>query len=123
MEPPPRPQIITSQRLSLLAFSMHSTIDSLAFSPCTSAGYKIILHRGNLLPIVLIISWTAAPVGEVITPTTFGIVGILFYDFDQNIQHLIIPFLAFHMPNRDLLLRPISFLYKLFDKTHQLHRL
>ena len=77
IEPPPRPSIITSTSDSLASLII-LTIFSLAPTPCTKVGKSIISVSGNLLLIVLIISFTAAPVEAVITPTFLGILGNFF---------------------------------------------
>ena len=70
--PPPRPNIIVSAFLSLLASLIPSTIESTADSPCTSTGITVIDTDLFLAPAIFIISLTAAPVGEVITAMFLG---------------------------------------------------
>ena len=78
IDPPPLPTIKVSI-LKFSAFLIWSTIVLWASSPCTRAGNKIISQIGHLLLIVEIISFIAAPVGAVTTPTLFGILGISFF--------------------------------------------
>ena len=77
IEPPPRPKIITSKSILSASFKLR-TKSSLAASPCTSDGKRIISHNLYLLLIVVIISLIAAPVDAVITPTFLGNLGIGF---------------------------------------------
>ena len=63
---------------SLASFILFA-ISLAAFSPCTKAGNKIVLHTGNLLLIVVNISLMAAPVGDVTIPIVFGTLLIFFF--------------------------------------------
>ena len=81
-EPPPRPTIRVSipyiSFTSLASFILFA-ISLAAFSPCTRAGNKMVLHTGNLLLIVVNISLIAAPVGDVTMPIVFGTLLIFFF--------------------------------------------
>ena len=77
IEPPPLPTIIRSTpALSRNLIPVHT--DSAAPSPWTLAGYKIISIPGLRRLETLIISWTAAPVLAVTTPSLLMFLGIGF---------------------------------------------
>ncbi|MNI25893.1 hypothetical protein D3C73_795720 [compost metagenome] len=71
-EPPPRPTISTSASPIAFRFSMAFTMDGPAPLPCTRTGYSTTATCGNRRCSVMIISRTAAPVGEVTTPMQRG---------------------------------------------------
>ncbi len=73
-EPPPLPTIITSTS-ALFRSSIESAMLCAAASPCTRHGASS-TYTGYLRLSILMMSWTAAPVGEVDTPTLLGNLGI-----------------------------------------------
>ncbi len=78
-EPPPRPRMISSAQFRRFMRRRASTIWGAAPSPCTSTGQNTTRAAGQRRARTVRMSWTAAPVGDVMTPTVSGNLGSGFF--------------------------------------------